>query len=159
LPSLPLNMHRDTIKRLQEIGAFVLASGCKRKDMKTVAEMIRAARNYRWTGIYKIVKDDFVIVAGTGKDPPTYRRFPKTQGLCGAALESGEPIVVGDVRKDLRYLPTFHTTRSEMIVPMRNDHHHTVGMLDAESDKVNAFGDDDRQFLERAGALIAHCLK
>jgi L-methionine (R)-S-oxide reductase len=152
-------MHSDTLKRLQEIGAFVLASGCKRKDMKKVAEMIRATRNYRWTGIYKIVKDEFVIIAETGNEPPAYPRFPKTQGICGAALESGKPIIVGDVRKDARYLPTFHTTRSEIIVPMRNDHHHIVGMLDAESDQMNAFGDDDRQFLERAGVLIAHCLK
>jgi putative methionine-R-sulfoxide reductase with GAF domain len=67
--------------------------------------------------------------------------------------------VVGDVRKDARYLPTFHTTRSEIIVPMRNDHHQIVGMLDAESDELNAFGEDDRQFLERAGGLIAQCLK
>ncbi|HET9418225.1 MAG TPA: GAF domain-containing protein [Chthoniobacterales bacterium] len=152
-------MNPQTLKRLQEIGAFVLASGCKRKDMTKVAEMIRAARNYRWVGLYKIVKDDFVIIAGTGTEPPAYRRFPKTQGLCGAALDSGKSMIVGDVRKDVRYLPTFHTTRSEIIVPMRNDHHHIVGMLDAESDQVNAFGDDDRQFLERAGVLIAHCLK
>jgi putative methionine-R-sulfoxide reductase with GAF domain len=152
-------MHHDTIKRLQEIGAFVLASGCKRKDMKMVAEMIRATRNYRWVGIYKIVKDEFVIIAGTGSQPTAYPRFPKTQGLCAAVLDSGKSLIVGDVRKDMRYLPTFHTTRSEIIAPMRNDHHHIVGMLDAESDKVNAFADDDRQFLERAGVLIAHCLK
>lgn len=152
-------MQAATLKRLQEIGAFVLASGCKRKDMKKVAEMIRAARDYRWVGIYKIVKDDFVILTGTGDEPPAYPRFPTAQGLCGAVLESGKPIVVGDVRKDARYLPTFHTTRSEIIVPMRNDHHQIVGMLDAESDEVNAFGEDDRQFLERAGGLIAQCLK
>jgi L-methionine (R)-S-oxide reductase len=152
-------MHAATLKRLQEIGAFVLASGCKRKDMKKVAEMIRAARNYRWVGIYKIVKSDFVILTGSGDEPPAYPRFPTAQGLCGAVLESGKPIVVGDVRKDARYLPTFHTTRSEIIVPMRNDHNEIVGMLDAESDKVNAFGEDDRQFLERAGGLIAQCLK
>jgi L-methionine (R)-S-oxide reductase len=152
-------MHAATLKRLQEVGAFVLASGCKRKDMKKVAEMIRAARDYRWVGIYKIVRDDFVILTGTGDEPPAYPRFPTAQGLCGAVLESGKPIVVGDVRKDARYLPTFHTTRSEIIVPMRNDHHQIVGMLDAESDEVNAFGEDDRQFLERAGRLIAQCLK
>jgi L-methionine (R)-S-oxide reductase len=151
-------MHTDTIKKLQEIGAFVLASGCKRKDLKTVAEMIRAARDYRWVAIYKIVKEEFVILAGTGNEPPTYARFPITQGLCGAALESGKSIVVGDVHKDPRYLPTFHTTRSEIIVPMRNEHRHVLGMIDAESDKVNAFGDEDRQFLERAAGLIAHCL-
>jgi L-methionine (R)-S-oxide reductase len=152
-------MQAATLKRLQELGAFVLASGCKRKDMKKVAEMIRAARDYRWVGIYKIAKEDFMILAGTGAEPPTYPRFPTTQGLCGAALESGKPIIVGDVRKDLRYLPTFHTTRSEIIVPMRNDHDEIVGMLDAESDEGNAFGEDDRQFLERAGGLIAQCLK
>jgi len=151
-------MHAATLKRLQEIGGFALAGGCTKKRMKEVAEMIRAARGYRWVGIYKIVKDDFVIMTGTGDEPPAYPRFPITQGLCGAALESGKPIVVGDVQKDKRYLPTFHTTRSEIIVPMTNEHHHILGMLDAESDKINAFGEEDRQFLERAGGLIAHCL-
>ena len=151
-------MHADTLKKLQEIGAFVLATGCKRKEMKKVAETIRAARDYRWVAIYKIVKDEFVILAGTGDEPPTYPQFPISQGLCGAALEAGKSIVVGDVHKDPRYLPTFHSTRSEIIVPMRNEHRHILGMIDAESDKVNAFGEEDRQFLERAAGLIAHCL-
>ena len=151
-------MHTETLKKLQEIGGFVLASGCTKKSIKQVAEMIRVARDYRFIAVYKIVKDEFVILAGTGNEPPAYPRFPITQGLCGAALETGKAIVVGDVQKDKRYLPTFHTTRSEIIVPMKNEHKHVVGMLDAESDKVNAFGDEDRQFLERAAGLIAHCL-
>src|SRR5499425_2156434 len=104
------------------------------------------------------MKAGFVILAGHGKEPATYPRFPITQGLCGAALDSGKPIIVGDVSKDVRYLPAFHTTRSEIIVPMRNDHRHVLGMLDADSDKLNAFGDEDLQFLERAAGLIAHCL-
>lgn len=151
-------MNEETCKKLQEIGGFVLASGCTRKNIKQAAEMIRAARDYRWVGIYKIVKDEFVVLTGTGKEPPTYPRFPISQGLCGAALESGKPVVVGDVHKDVRYLPTFHTTRSEIIVPMQNEHRRILGMLDAESDKLNAFGEEDRQFLERAAGLIAHCL-
>jgi L-methionine (R)-S-oxide reductase len=151
-------MHTDTLKKLQDIGAFVLASGCTKKSIKQVAEMIRAARDYRFIAIYKVVKDEFVILAGTGNEPVTYPRFPVSQGLCGAALESGKSIVVGDVHKDKRYLPTFHTTRSEIIVPMKNEHKHIVGMLDAESDKLSAFGDEDKQFLERAAGLIAHCL-
>jgi len=151
-------MHAATLKKLQEIGAFALAGGCTQKRMKQMVEMIRAARDYRWVGIYKIVKEEFIVMAGTGDEPPAYPRFPITQGLCGAALESGKPIVVGDVRRDPRYLPTFHTTRSEIIVPMVNEDKDIRGMLDAESDKANAFGDEDRQFLERAAGLIAHCL-
>jgi L-methionine (R)-S-oxide reductase len=151
-------MKETTCKKLQEIGGFALAGGCTRKRMTQLVEMIRAARDYRWVAVYKIIKDEFVILAETGNEPPAYARFPITQGLCGAALDSGKPIIVGDVSKDLRYLPTFHTTRSEIIVPMRNDHRHILGMLDAESDKLNAFNDEDLQFLERAGGLIAHCL-
>jgi L-methionine (R)-S-oxide reductase len=151
-------MKETTCKKLQEIGAFALAGGCTRKRMKQLVEMIRAARNYRWLAVYKIVKDEFVILAGTGNEPPAYAQFPITQGLCGAALESGEPIIVGDVHKDPRHLPAFHTTRSEIVVPMRNEHRHILGILDVESDKLNAFGEEDRQFLERAGGLIAHCL-
>ena len=90
-------MHADTLKKLQDIGGFVLASGCTKKSLKQVTEMIRAARDYRFIAIYKIVNDEFVILAGTGKEPPAYPRFPVTQGLCGAALESGKAIVVGDV--------------------------------------------------------------
>ena len=97
-------------------------------------------------------------LAGTGNEPPTYPRFPVTQGLCGAALESGKSIIVGDVQKDPRHLPAFHTTRSEIVVPMRNEHRSILGMMDVESDKLNAFGEEDREFLERAGGLIAHCL-
>jgi GAF domain-containing protein len=151
-------MKETTCKNLQEIGAFALAGGCTPKQMKQIAEMIRGARDYRWVGVYKIVKKDFVILAGTGDEPPAYPRFPITQGLCGAALESGKPVIVGDVHHDPRYLPTFHTTRSEIIVPMTNENRHILGMLDAESEKLNAFGEEDRQFLERAGGLIAHCL-
>ena len=151
-------MKAETCKSLQEIGAFALAGGCTAKRIKQVMEMIRAARDYRWVGIYKIDRKDFVVVTGTGNEPPAYPRFPITQGLCGAALESGKAVVVGDVRKDVRYLPTFHTTRSEIIIPMVNEGERVVGMLDAESEKPNAFGGEDRQFLERAAGLIAHCL-
>ena len=151
-------MKPDTCKKLQEIGAFALAGGCTAKRLKQVVEMIRAARDYRWVAIYKVTKKEFVILTETGSAPPAYPRFPITQGLCGAALESGKPILVGDVRKDPRYLPAFHSTRSEIIVPMVNERRRIVGMLDAESDKVKAFGTEDRQFLERAAGLIAHCL-
>ena len=58
----------DRHKELQAIGAFVLAGGCTKTRINKVAEMIRAARGYRWVAIYKIVKKEFVILAQTGDD-------------------------------------------------------------------------------------------
>ena len=151
-------MKPETLKKLQDLGAFVLANGCNKPGMKQVAELIRVARGYRWVGIYKVTKKEFVALSWTGDEPLAYPRFPLCQGLCGAVLESHKPIVLGDVRKDPRCLPAFHTTRSEIIVPMINEEKKIVGMLDAESDKLDAFTTEDRGFLERAGSLIAHCL-
>jgi L-methionine (R)-S-oxide reductase len=148
-----------TCKKLQEIGAFVLA-GAKTPDQLCItAEMIRAACDYRWVGIYKIVRGDFVIVAKTGKCPPAYPRFPITQGLAAAAVESKQAIMVADVHKDPRYLPTFGSTQSEIVVPVIAESGKVIGLIDVESEKLNAFTEDDRDFLEHAAYLIARALK
>src|SRR6266481_5843081 len=111
-------MEEESFEKLQDVVAFPLAGRWTPRRRVPFVEVIRAARNYRWVGVYKIVKEEFVILAETGNEPPTYPRFPISQGLCGAALDSGKPIIVGDVHKDPRYLPTFHTTRSQIVVPM-----------------------------------------
>ena len=146
-------------KKLQELGAFILAGARGPRQLGVMAEMIRAACDYRWVGIYKIKRSDFVIVAKTGKCPPTYPRFPITQGLAGAAIESKKPIMVADVHKDPRYLPTFWTTQSEIVVPVITETEKIVGLIDVESEKLNAFTKADRDFLEHAAFLISRALK
>jgi L-methionine (R)-S-oxide reductase len=146
-------------KKLQELGAFVLAGAKKPDQLCTMAEMIRAACDYRWVGIYKIVRGDFLIVAKTGECPPAYPRFPVTQGLAGAAIESKQTIMVADVHKDPRYLPTFGSTQSEIVVPVMTEMGKPIGLIDVESEKINAFTENDRDFLEHAAYLIARALK
>jgi GAF domain-containing protein len=146
-------------KNLQELGAFVLAGAKKPDHLCTMAEMIRSACDYRFVGIYKIVRDEFVIVAKTGKCPPAYPRFPISQGLAGAALEAKQSIMVADVHKDPRYLPTFGSTQSEIVVPIASESGKVIGLIDVESEKLDAFTENDRDFLEHAAYLIAHALK
>ena len=149
-------MKNDSTKLLQDLAAFLLAAPKTPTSVKRAAEMVRKERDYRWVGVYKIERDDFVIVAGTGDHPPTYARFPVTQGLCGVVAETKETLIVGDVREDARWLPAFWTTLSEIVVPIMSETNGKVlGIIDAESDKVNAFTDDDRDFLEHVAVLMA----
>ena len=145
-------------KKLQELGAFVLAGAHEPHHLCMMAEMIRATCDYRWVGIYKINRGDFAIVAKTGKCPPAYPRFPITQGLAAAALESKKSVMVADVHKDPRYLPTFGSTQSEIVVPVITESEKVVGLIDVESEKLNAFTEADRDFLEHAAFLIARVL-
>ena len=149
----------NTIKMLQEVGGFILAGAKGPDDVKRLVEMIRAARGYRWVGVYDLTRGELKIVAGTGDDPPCYRRFPATQGLCGAAVESRETIVVDDVRKDVRYLPTFGSTLSEIVVPIISKSERVVGVIAAESEKLKAFSKEDREVLARVALLIGHSFK
>lgn len=148
-----------TIKLLQELGAFILAGAKGPRDVKTMLEMIQAARGYCWIGIYKTNRDEVEIVAGTGKEPPCYRRFPVTQGLCGAVFDSKKTIVVDDVKKDVRYLPAFHFTRSEIVVPVISHSDRVVGAIVADSEKPKAFTKEDREVLERVALLMGHAFK
>ncbi len=152
----PPILKNDSTKLLQDLAAFLLAAPKTPRTVKRAVEMVGKERGYRWMGVYKIERDDFVIVAGTGVHPPTYARFPVTQGLCGVVAETRKTLVVDDVRNDPRWLPAFWTTLSEIVVPVLCDGTDRVaGMIDVESDKLNAFSDDDRDFLEHVAVLMA----
>jgi len=76
-----------------------------------------------------------------------------TEGLCGAAVASRNPVVVGDVRRDPRYLRTLGDTRSEIVVPILEPGR-VLGVIDVESERPDAFGELDRARLERVTALL-----
>ena len=151
-------MEATRTKKLQELGAYVLAGARDPHQLCSMAEMIRAACDYRWVGIYKITRGDFVIMGKTGKCPPAYPRFPITQGLAASALESKKSVMVADVHKDPRYLPTFGSTQSEIVVPIITESGKVVGLIDVESEKLDAFTEADRDFLEHAAYVIARAL-
>jgi putative methionine-R-sulfoxide reductase with GAF domain len=149
----------NSTKLFQDLAAFILAAPKDPSSLKTAAEMVRAERDYRWIGIYKIERGEFVMAAGTGDEPPAYPRFPKTQGLCGAVAETGETLIVGDVRKDPRWLPAFWTTHSEIVVPILCEANgQVIGVIDVESEKRDAFSEDDRDFLEHVAGVMARRL-
>jgi GAF domain-containing protein len=124
-----------------------------------VVDAIRQSGGYRWVGLYGVVRDEISILAWSGPGEPAHPRFPVTQGLCGDAIARRETITVGDVSKDPRYLTTFSSTRSEIVVPILNFvTGRARGVLDVESDRANAFSEADRRFLERCAAELARDL-
>jgi GAF domain-containing protein len=74
--------------------------------------------------------------------------------LGGAAVSTRRSVVVGDVTRDRRYLTTFGTTRSEMVVPVCDCDGAVTGLIDVESALVDAFGDSDRTALEACARAV-----
>jgi L-methionine (R)-S-oxide reductase len=114
--------------------------------------------SYSWVGIYFVEGDELVLGPWRGPEATEHVRIPVGQGVCGAAAASGRTEIVDDVNADDRYLSCFLSTRSEIVVPIVYDRL-VVAEIDIDSDTPVAFGEDDRDFLERVAALISeHCL-
>jgi len=125
-----------------------------------VAEAIRHAGDYRWVGVYEVMEDEIANVAFDGPGAPVYTRFPITSGLSGAAVTSGETVVVSDVTEDPRYLTAFGSTRSEIIVPVVvGAKRKVVGTIDVESEEKDAFSEADRSALEHCAVAVAGLFK
>ena len=118
-----------------------------------LAQVIKTARAYRWVGLYDVTPEEVVAIAWTGSDPPAYPRFPVTKGLSGAAVATREPVVVQDVTTVPRYLTAFGSTRAEAIFRVAVDGR-VVGTIDVESDRINACGPQDEEFLKTCTLLL-----
>lgn len=107
-------------------------------------------------GIYDVGETEIRALAWTGEESPAFPRFPVDQGLNGEAVRSGRIVNVGDVTRDPRYLTAFGTTRSEIIVPVRETGRERVrGTIDVESERTDAFGDEDQSLLARCAEALA----
>jgi GAF domain-containing protein len=141
----------DALGRLCDIATRTDERTARARD---AAECIRLARDFHWVGLYDVTSSEIRAIAWTGVTPPAYPVFPKTQGLNGAAVAAGRPVIINDVRRDPRYLTTFGATLAEAIVPIRAGGR-IVGTVDVESDHINAFTADDAQFLEECAVALA----
>lgn len=117
--------------------------------------MIRQAGAYRWVGIYEVFEREIAALGWTGSSAPAHPRFPRSQGLCGAAVARAVTVIANDVSRDRRYLTTFADTGSEIVVPVvSGSAGRVVGLIDVESERVRAFGEADKELLEACAPLL-----
>ena len=120
---------------------------------RALAEALRRARGYHWVGLYDVTATEIRAIAWTGAVAPAFPNFPRSQGLSGAAVSSGQPVIVQDAARDQRWLTTFSTSKAEAIFPVTL-HGVVVGTVDVESDRVAAFTSEDEDFLRGAAVVL-----
>ena len=109
--------------------------------------------HYPWVGVYRVDGATLVLDAWEGPEATEHTRIPIGQGICGQAAREGRTVIVDDVTSDPNYLACFLSTRSEVVVPIR-DGGAVVGEIDIDGNSVRAFDASDRSFLERVAAKL-----
>jgi GAF domain-containing protein len=116
--------------------------------------------HFSWTGFYMLDPADagMLVLGPFVGDPTPHLRIPVTQGICGAAVSSGETVIVDDVGADPRYLSCSIKTKSEIVVPIYANGR-AVGEIDIDSHDPTAFKEDDRVFLEEVARIVGNYME
>ena len=108
--------------------------------------------DYFWTGFYRVCGDRLVVGPYIGTVGCLQIELGKgVVGTCGARRET---IIVPDVNAFPGHIACDSRSKSEICVPVfANDK--LIAVLDVDSDRFDAFDEDDRAGLEQIVALFA----
>ena len=103
---------------------------------------------------------DVLLAYGMSEEAKSRELFAEASGngISGYVAATGRPYICGDVLKDSLYLPALHLARSSLTVPLRVADQ-VVGVFNVESEKVDAFTEEDRRFAEMFAGSIAGALQ
>ncbi|OGO22637.1 MAG: hypothetical protein A2Y54_07450 [Chloroflexi bacterium RBG_16_51_16] len=96
---------------------------------------------------------EVMAVVGYSEDVANLK-IPIGTGISGSAALQRRALRINDVTKDSRYIQISPNTRSELAVPLiyRNE---LLGVINVESEKVEAYSDDDEEMLGTLGGSLA----
>lgn len=133
--------------------------------IRQVVQVIQHAFGYYHVGIGLVEDDDVVFRIGAGQlwenrefqYKPAHLKIGQ-EGITGWVAAHGESLLVADITQEPRYVyMKGSATRSELTVPIKVKNE-VIGVLDVQSDSVNAFDETDLKVLEslahQAGAAI-----
>src|SRR3989442_1584195 len=91
---------------------------------------------------------------GYPEDTARTLRLRVGEGLVGAAVAEGRPILVNDVHADPRYVEAVPGSKAEIVVPLRRKGR-VIGALNLLSDTAGRFTETDEMILRQFGAHVA----
>lgn len=100
-----------------------------------------------WTGFYRVVAPELLKI-GPYQGGHGCLVIPFSRGVCGACARSGQAVNVPDVDAFPDHIACSSTTRSELVLPVRNAAGRLLGVLDLDSNTPAAFTATDEAVLQ-----------
>ena len=155
----------ETVAQVSAATATILES---EQLLQDVVDLTKHSFDLYHAHIYLLEPDtdDLVLTSGAGRVGRRMAqenwRIPlsQTQSLVARAARERNGVIVNDVTKDPSYLPNLllPETRAELAVPMIAGNA-LIGVLDVQSDRVNAFSAEDVQTHSSLASQIAVALQ
>lgn len=113
--------------------------------------IFHALPDLNWAGFYLHKNGELVLGAFQGK--PACVRIRIGRGVCGAAAQTRETVVVRNVHEFSGHIACDSASNSEIVIPLVKDDR-LLGVLDIDSPILNRFDEQDKQELEKIAQLL-----
>ncbi|MCG6901390.1 MAG: GAF domain-containing protein [Rhodobacter sp.] len=107
-----------------------------------VCELHHADDRFDWTGFYRVVAPELMKI-GPYQGGHGCLVIPFSRGVCGAAARTGAVQIVPDVDAFAGHIACAASTRSEIVLPVRDRTGALIAVLDIDSDRPDAFDETD----------------
>src|SRR5918994_2999473 len=148
----------EILSTLFELGREVTSVLDLDELLAKIPQLIARLTSFNAFSVYPLDdrRSDLRIAYAVGYPEEAVRtlRLKVGQGVVGAAVEQGRPILVNDVREDPRWVGTVPTAVSQLAVPLRRKGR-VIGALNLLSEKRAAFTLRDEALLRQFGAHVA----
>jgi len=105
-------------------------------------------RDLNWAGFYLVEPERGDLLLGPFQGKPACVRIPIGRGVCGAAAQRRETVVVRDVHAFPGHIACDSASNSEVVVPIILGDGRLLGVLDLDSPLHACFDDEDARGLE-----------
>jgi len=120
--------------------------------MANVSAAIHQTMGFFWTGFYIVSGDELHLGPFQGSVACMHIGFGR--GVCGSAWQRAQTIVVPDVEQFPGHIACSSLSRSEIVVPVFDQHHRVKAVLDIDSTELSTFDETDAHWLEQIVACL-----
>jgi GAF domain-containing protein len=118
----------------------------------TSALLYQMMPDLNWAGFYFLRAND-ELVLGPFQGKVACVRIPKGKGVCGAAVQRRETVLVEDVHAFPGHIACDSASRSELVVPLIAGGK-VLGVIDLDSPLPSRFDADDQAGIEKVAAIF-----
>ena len=137
-------------KQLEEL--LVKTDDHNARMSSIIAVLHNKMEYFFWTGYYFLKNDKLVV--GQYQGPVACQELKKDVGVCWAGINQEKAIIVPDVEKFPNHIACDSRSKSEIVVPLKNNKGEIIGILDVDSNEHNQFDEVDEKELTRILNLI-----
>lgn len=129
-------------------------------NLANICGALKEQFGWLWVGFYLVkpfgsAQDDNELVLAPFQGPVACTRIKKGRGVCGAAWQQAQTLIVPDVEKFPGHIACSSLSRSEIVVPLIYNGE-VKGVLDVDSVLLNDFDETDKKYLEEIVGWIEH---